>query len=255
MKSFQLPVASRQLALCGFLFACGTAQTAAGPAGDPQSLAEQARKAHARPETLSCDAKAFVEAPKDGGRYELHVSVKRPDSIRIEALTPVGDPAAVMVAKDGRFALLDLRSSVYYRGPATPQNLSRLVPVPFRPEELVAALTGAIPELAGAQATESKRTSEGTQLTFTKDGMAQQVVLGPDLRVLQVQRTDEKGKPVWSMKLDQHDNSVPMLLHLDAPEAKTQVDLRLRNVTTGKEPPASAFQLAVPQGMRVEEVQ
>jgi outer membrane lipoprotein-sorting protein len=237
------------------LVGCAAAPVASGPAGDPQALLEQARKAHEAPASMSCDAKAFVEAPKDGGRYELHVSVKRPDSIRIEALTPVGDPAAVLVAKEGRFSLLDLRAGVFYRGPATPANLSRLVPVPFRPEELVAALTGAIPELAGSQAAESKRTSDGTELTFAKDGISQKVLLGNDLRVLQVQRTDEKGKPLWSMKLDQHQDSVPMLLHLDAPGAKTQVDLRLRNVTTGKEPPASAFQLAVPQGMRVEEVQ
>jgi outer membrane lipoprotein-sorting protein len=242
-------------ALLLLLAGCAAAPVASGPAGDPQALLEQARKAHEAPASMSCDAKAFVEAPKDGGRYELHVSVKRPDSIRIEALTPVGDPAAVMVAKDGKFSLLDLRAGVFYRGPATPKNLSRLVPVPFRPEELVAALTGAIPELAGAQATDSKRTAEGTQLTFVKDGITQQVVLGNDLRVLQVQRTDENGKPLWAMKLDQPDNSVPTLVHLDAPEAKTQVTLRLRNVTTGEEPPASAFQLAVPQGMRVEEVQ
>jgi Domain of unknown function (DUF4292) len=247
---FRLQVVSLVLAA-----ACQTAPVASGPAGEPQALLEQARKAHEQPQSMQCDAKAFVEAPKDGGRYELHVSVKRPDSIRIEALTPVGDPAAVMVAKSGIFSLLDLRAGVFYRGPATPKNLSRLVPVPFRPEELVAALTGAVPELSGAQATDSKRTADGTQLTFTKDGVTQQVLLGKDLRVLQVQRTDEKGKPLWSMKLDQHQDSVPTLLHLDAPEAKTQVDLRLRNVVTGKEPPASAFQLAVPQGMRVEEVQ
>ncbi|HEX4386589.1 MAG TPA: DUF4292 domain-containing protein [Myxococcales bacterium] len=248
-QGFRLQAVSLLLAA-----ACQTAPVASGPVGDPQALFEQARKAHGQPQSMACDAKAFVEAPKDGGRYELHVSVQRPDSIRIEALTPVGDPAAVMVAKDGKFALLDLRNSVYYRGPATPRNLSRLVPVPFRPEELVAALTGAIPELAGAPASEAKRTADGTQLTFTKDGLTEQVVLGNDLRVLQAQRSDAKG-PLWSMKLDQHSDGVPMLLHLDAPDAKTQVDLRLRNVKIGQEPPASAFQLAVPQGMRVEEVQ
>jgi outer membrane lipoprotein-sorting protein len=252
--SFRCPVSGVRCLLALAVIACQTAPVASEPVGDPQALFEQARKAHATPASMQCDAKAFVEAPKDGGRYELHVSVKRPDSIRIEALTPVGDPAAVMVAKDGKFALLDLRNGVYYRGPATPRNLSRLVPVPFRPEELVAALTGAIPELAGAPASEAKRVSEGTQLTFAKDGVTEQVVLGNDLRVLQARRSDAKG-PLWSMKLDQHADGVPMLLHLDAPEAKTQVDLRLRNVKAGQEPPASAFQLAVPQGMRVEEVQ
>src|ERR1700760_2935513 len=100
--SCQLPVASCRLALCVLLAGCATAPVATGPVGDPQALFEQAKKAHQQPASMQCDAKAFVEAPKEGGRYELHVSVKRPDSIRIEALTPVGDPAAVMVAKDGK---------------------------------------------------------------------------------------------------------------------------------------------------------
>src|SRR6266403_730518 len=109
-----------------------------GPPPDPGALYFQAKKAHQVPETLSCDAKAFVEAPENAGRYSLHISVKRPASLRIEALTPMGDPAAVLVADQGRFALLDLRSNVFKRGPATPENLSRLIPVPL----LVAARTG-----------------------------------------------------------------------------------------------------------------
>jgi hypothetical protein len=244
--------------LLGALCACGTAQTVSGPAPEPQALFELAKKAHALPQTLTCDAKAFVQA-QQGGRFELHVSVKRPDSIRIEALTPVGDPAAVLVASSGKFALIDLRDNVYYRGPATPQNLSRLIPVPMTPEALVAVITGAIPELPGAQPSAAKREGDGSQLTFTAPGVSQQVSLGGDLRVLQVQRTTDQGKLIWKVSLDQHDGAsgaqLPMLLHLDAPDARTQVDLRLRNVVTGKEPPASAFLLAVPQGMRVEEVQ
>jgi outer membrane lipoprotein-sorting protein len=259
MKSRRLPVAACRSLLALALAACGTAQpVVSGPLAEPQALLEQARKAHAQPQTMTCDAKAFVEAPQNGGRYELHVSVKRPDSIRIEALTPVGDPAAVLVASAGKFALIDLRNNVYYRGPATPQNLSRLIPVPLTPQELVAVLTGDIPELPGSRPTASKREADGSQITFTREGISQQVSLGNDLRVTRVQRLGEGGRISWAMKLDQHDDAsgaqLPMLLHLDAPEAKTQVDLRLRKVVTGQEPPASAFLLAVPQGMRVEDV-
>src|SRR5882724_7957095 len=101
-----------------------------GPPPDPGALYFQAKKAHQVPETLSCDAKAFVEAPESAGRYSLHISVKRPASLRIEALSPMGDPAAVLVADQGRFALLDLRTNVFYRGPARPRTLA--VSFPFR---------------------------------------------------------------------------------------------------------------------------
>src|SRR6267142_3382587 len=182
------------------LAACPKQPVVSGPPPDPGALYFQAKKAHLVPETLSCDAKAFVEAPENAGRYSLHVSVKRPASLRIEALTPMGDPAAVLVADQGRFALLDLRSNVFYRGPATPENLSRLLPAPLRDEELVALLTGAIPELPGAVPRSSKRQGEGYLLVLASPGDTQEVDLGGDLRVNEVRR---KG---WTVHLDEHDD-------------------------------------------------
>jgi len=238
---------------------CPHPQTVAGPPPDPGALYFQAKKAHLVPDTLSCDAKAFVEAPENAGRYSLHVSLKRPASVRIEALTPMGDPAAVLVADQGRFALLDLRSNVFYRGPATPENLSRLIPAPLRDEELVALITGDIPELPGGRPESATRVGDGYQLVIAALRVRQEVTLGGDLRVVQVRRLDSSGKLLWSIGLDEHDDfagaQVPRLLHLEAPQANTKVDLRLRNVLAGKPPPSGAFLLGVPPGMRVEEVQ
>lgn len=238
------------------LAACATAPVAKGPAPAPAALYEQLREAHKEPKTMTCDAKAFVQAPQNSGRYELHIAVARPDSIRIEALTPVGDPAAVLVATGGRFSLMDLRNNVFYRGPATAQNLARLLPVALRPEELVAVLTGGVPELPFAQPKSSSREGDGTVLTFESGSTLQTVTASADLRVLQIKRTLGTDKLLWGIKLDQHDDAtgLALLLQFNAPEVKTQVDLRLRNLATGKEPPKTAFELSVPNGSRVEEV-
>ena len=258
-----LPSTGRTRAIPAFLllFAAGCPKPAvvSGPPPDPGALYIQARKAHGVPETLTCDAKAFVEAPENEGRYALHVSVKRPASLRIEALSPIGDPAAVLVADQGRFALLDLRNNVFYRGPATPENLSRLIPAPLRDEELVALITGDIPELPGGRPDSAARDGDGYRLVIASSRLRQEVTLGADLRVVQVRRFDTKNELLWSVVLDEHDDSsgaqVPRLLHLEAPSGKTKVDLRLRNILAGKPPPSGAFLLGAPPGMRVEEVQ
>jgi hypothetical protein len=207
---------------------------------------------------MACDAKAFVDAPQNGGRYALHIAVRRPASIHIEALSPLGDPVAVLVADKGRFALLDLRNNVFYRGPASPENLSRLLPAPLRDEELVALLTGAIPELPGGQPASVKRDGDGYLLVLTAVSEMQEVALGGDLRVNEVRRKLSQGAPLWTVHLDEHDDrsgaQVPRLLHLSSPGTHTEVDLRLRNMETGLPPPSGAFQLGVPQGMRVEDV-
>jgi hypothetical protein len=246
------------LLLVVVLLGCPKPVMVAGDAPEPVRLFEMANAAHKLPETLSGDAKAFVEAPENGGRYALHISVRRPASLRIEALTPLGDPAAVLVADQGNFALLDLRNSVYYRGPATPANLSRLIPAPLRADELVSLLTGAIPDLPGAVPTAARRDGDGYRLTLAAGALLQEVALGADLRLGEVRRSTRGGDLLWSVALDEHDDAggaqVPRLIHLDAPAGKTKVDLRLRNLVAGKPPPAGAFLLGVPQGMRVEEV-
>jgi hypothetical protein len=240
------------------LLGCAKAPVVSGPPPDPGALYIQAKKAHAVPDTLSADARAFVEAPQNGGRYSLHVFVRRPASLRMEALTPTGDIAAVLVADQGKFALLDLRENVFYRGPATPENLSRLIPAPLRDEELVALIAGDIPELPDSRPESARRTGDGYELVLSSTRMRQEVALGGDLRVLRVRRLDGGGNLLWAVGLDDHDDSsgaqVPRLIHLDAPLGKTTVDLRLRNVLAGKPPAAGAFLLGAPPGMRVEEV-
>jgi hypothetical protein len=240
-----------------------------GPLPDPAALWNQARAAHLLPETLSGEAKAFVDAPENGGRYGLNLAVKKPRSIRIEALTPLGDPAAVLIATDGRFALLDLRSNVYYRGPSTPENLSRLLPAPLRDEELVALLTGGIPDLPGAEPVEVRRDGGDLRLVLSTvspgavdaRGYQQEVVLGDDLRVKEVRRSRVLGgqtELLWSVQLDEHDGAsgqqIPRLLHFMAPERHTEVDLRLRDLLVGKPPPANAFAPLPPAGIPVRDL-
>ncbi len=247
------------LALLLVAAGCAGPQVVSGPPPDPGALYIQVKKAHGVPLTLSCDAKAFVEAPDNDGRYTLHLSVKRPASIRMEAITPIGDPAAVLVADRGRFALLDLRQNVFYRGPSTPENLSRLIPAPLRDEELVSLLTGDIPELPDSRPESAARAGDGYRLVVTSPLQRQEVMLGGDLRVVSVRRLDAGNNLLWVVTLDEHDDSsgaeIPRLLHLEAPPQRIKVDLRLRNILTGKPPPAGAFLLGPPPGIRVEEVQ
>ena len=240
-----LRLAAHGLRLLAFLLvaACPKPQTIAGPAPEAPALYAQAQAAHQQPQTLTCDAKAVVDAPENAGRYALHISVKRPGSVRIEALTPLGDPAAVLVADQGNFSLLDLRNNVFYRGPATPRNLSRLIPAPLTADQLVALITGAIPE--GGEPLTAKRDDDGYLL-----GLQQELVwLGNDMRVRRVERGG------WSVVLDDHDEGVPHTIHLEAPSRNTKVDLRLSKVATGKPPPDTAFRLTPPAGMRVEDLQ
>jgi len=238
--------------------ACGHAPAPVGPPLDPVDLLQQIEKAHAEPQTLSASGKAAVDAPENGGRYQIQIVVRRPASLRIAALDPLGNPAALLVADGGRFALLDLRSNVFYRGPSTPENLSRLIPQPLRDEELVALILGALPPLPGARPVEAHRAGEGSALALESGQVRQEVSVGADLRVEHVRRF--RGHDLlWEAALDDFDDAsgqqMPRRLRLSAPAEKVQVELALKERVWGKPTSPAAFQLTPPQGVKVVEVE
>src|SRR5262249_13105127 len=181
----RLAAAAALLVLC---VACPQAPPVPGPPVDPVALLEQIEKAHAEPQTLSASGKAAVDAPENGGRYQIQIVVRRPASLRIAALDPIGNPAALLVADGGRFALLDLRRNVFSRGPSTPENLSRLIPEPLRDEELVALVLGSLPPLPGARPVEAHRLGGGSVLTLQSGDLRQEASAGGDLRIGRVRR-------------------------------------------------------------------
>jgi outer membrane biogenesis lipoprotein LolB len=238
--------------------ACGHAPPAVGPPLDPVALLQQIEKAHAEPQTLSASGRAAVDAPQNGGRYQIQIVVRRPASLRIAALDPLGNPAALLVADGGRFALLDLRSNVFYRGPSTPENLSRLIPQPLRDEELVALVLGAIPPLPGARPVEAHRAGDGSVLTLTSGEVRQEVSVGGDLRIERVRRL-RRADLSWEVALDDFDDAsgqqMPRQLRLAAPAEQIRVELQLKERVWGKPTSPAAFQLTPPQGVRVVDVE
>jgi outer membrane biogenesis lipoprotein LolB len=239
-------------------FACSHAPVPVGPPLDPDALLQLIEKAHAEPQTLSASGKAAVDAPVNGGRYQIQIVVRRPASLRIAALDPLGNPAALLVAAGGRFALLDLRSNVFYRGPSTPENLSRLLPEPLRDEELVALVLGAMPPLPGARPVEAHRAGDGSVLTLESGGVRQEVSVGSDLRIEHVRRF--RGDALsWAVTLDDFDDAsgqqMPRRLRLSAPADRIQVDLQLKERVWGKPTSPAAFQLTPPQGVKIVEVE
>ena len=251
-------VRSGVVALATALAACKHAPPPVGPPLDPAALLAQVEKAHAEPQTLSASGKAAVDAPRNGGRYQIQLVMRRPASLRIAALDPLGNPAALLVADGGRFALLDLRSNVFYRGPSTPENLSRLIPEPLRDDELVSLMFGAMPQLRGARPVEAHRTGDGSVLTLAAGELRQEVFLGADLRIERARRF-RGGDLWWEVQLDDFDDAsgqqMPRQLRLSAPADKIQVDVQLKERVWGKPTSPSAFQLTPPKGAKIEDVE
>ena len=189
------------------------AQRAANRAA-AESLLVRVRQAHQKPVTVTGDAKAFVDAAENGGRYALMFAVQRPDSLHIDALLPWGEPAASLVTSQGKMAFRDDRQKKFYRGTSNPRNLSLLLPAPLADTELIALMTGSLPELPGGEPSSVEDAGDGRQRLLirttppgltTLRGYTESALIGRDLTVLEVSRFLEGGnKPelIWAATLE-----------------------------------------------------
>ena len=121
-----------------------------GPRGevtDARALLVLVRQAADRVGSVQGDAKLTVHSPQGNGTLGLYVAAQRPDAIHLESLDFFGKPLAVLVSKGGRFGLYQAQENRYYVGPASPENVSRLLPIVLPPKELVSLLLGQAPLL------------------------------------------------------------------------------------------------------------
>src|SRR5512133_1916595 len=117
---------------------------------DARELFAQVRSAQDRVQRVRGSARVRIDSPGGSGTVTEFIAAEKPDRVHLETIDFFGNPAAVLVAAGGQFAFLDRRESVLYRGEATAENVSRLLPVLVPVDELVTILCGSAPLIDGA---------------------------------------------------------------------------------------------------------
>jgi hypothetical protein len=116
---------------------------------DPGRLLEQVRAAQDGVTACRGSARLSVSSPDLSGSLDAWVAAQKNGRVRVEVFDFFGNPAAVLVAGGGRFALFDARAGTLYRGDDTPENLARLVPVPIGARDLASVICGSSPIIEG----------------------------------------------------------------------------------------------------------
>jgi len=229
---------------------------------DPAALLDQVAAGQRRVQRVSGRARVKVTSPSLSGTVTELIAAEKPDRLHLETLDFFGNPAAVLVAAGGRFALHDARGKVFYRGPATPENISRLLPFDLPVEELVMILCGSAPLLPGTPL------EVGTQdglvlLTIGLGDVGQRLALGEQATVVwsRLRREVTAGSPpavanpgydlAFDHFVDRGGVRFPNALDVDAPAGKARVELSWRDIEVNGALDRGLFQLAQPPGVRV----
>jgi Domain of unknown function (DUF4292) len=234
---------------------------------DPSALLDQVRAAQARVQRVRGSARVKIKSPGLSGTVTEFAAAEKPDRVHLETLDFFGNPAAVLVAADGRFAFLDRRANVFYRGDATPENVSRLLPVMIPVEELVIILCGSAPLLPGTPLEVGVK-DDLLLLTIGLGDLGQRVAVG-ELAAIEWSRvrravqgpevSPRELAPAYDLDFGifRHRAGVrfPTELQLDAPAGQAHVQLAWRDDldVNGRLDPA-LFRLDPPKGARVVEL-
>ncbi len=203
---------------------------------DPTALLEQVQAAQARARRVRGSARVHISSPQLSGTITEFIAAEKPDRLRLETVDFFGNPAAVLVSAGGRFEFLDTRANVLYRGEASPENVSRLLPVVLPVEELVTILCGSAPILPG-KPLEVAVDGGLVLLTIGRGDLGQRVAVGEHAsiewsRIRRIERTPTGTREVapaydLSFGLFRERGGVrfPTEFELDAPAGHARVEL------------------------------
>ena len=203
---------------------------------------------------MKASAKVSAKSPHQKGTVDELVSAERPARLHLETLDFFGRPIAVLVTADGHFSLFDSAKGVFYRGPASPENIGRLLPVSMWPADVVSILLGS-PALQKGAATGLALEDElrAYRLTLSDGAVAQTLWVGThDLRLL---RSDLGGKSGYRVDYgdfaDEGATPFARAIKLTAPAQDVTVNVRLSEVELNPASDPGMYVLNPPPGANV----
>lgn len=236
--------------LCGFLFSACAAHRLSLPAGpgvpfDQFQQAFQEATASCRSiHTLTAEVRLSGRAGTERLRGRLLAGLAEPASMRLEALSPFGPPAFILVGRADRATLLLPKDDLVLRNERPAGVLDALAGLAFEPDDLRVALTGCATTAVTAR---SGRGYDG--------GWAAVDANGATLYLKKVEgrwRTLAADKRGWGLEYAEWLNGIPRRVRFssrsDAAAGGVAIDLDVQviDLQTNVKLEARAFELDVP---------
>lgn len=231
-----------------------------GPEGeltDAKVVYQRVRENQDNIVSLEGDSKLRVESPQGSGTLSMFVSVTRPALLHLETFDFFNRPLASLVSDGKGFGLYQTETNTYFQGPASPENVSRFLPVVLPNQELVAIMLGQVPLIPPERMTLELDRKKGVYVLTLYSGPATQV-LHVHTKHLRVMKSQVRGVPGYDLGFDdfQEKGSLifPGKVELVAEQAKTQLQLRYQQISLNGRPDLTLYELLPPEGAKVVDV-
>lgn len=220
-----------------------------GPHGrlrDPSAALDSILARRDRIKTLRGEARVALESPDGSGKVTENIAACPPGNLRLETISFFGSPIAVLTSDGSGFALNDLEHQKFFQGPATPDNVSRLLPMRLRPEDIVSLLIGVPPLLVATDSVsfDFDELARQYKLVLKTAGAVEVIAMDPaTLRPTHVWMNAAAGLTAYEAAFDDYDPAfdLPRSLEVSTREPKAKVQLRWRDREVNTELPVNTF--------------
>ncbi len=231
-----------------------------GPTGEIKDAGELLKlTAQAEEQIVSVkgDSRLKINSAQGKGTVSLFVAISRPSFVHLEALGFFGKPQAVFVSDGRRFGLYQADDGKYYRGLASPHNLSLFLPIVLPIGELVELLLGQAPRIQAQTASlQLDQPSRAYLVTISGDAIVQKLWIEPSSH--RVRKSEIPGTEGYVVEFDAFESAgaaaYPRQVKLSARSPSTKLELRYTDVTVNERPDPSLFELEPPSGVLVIDV-
>ena len=181
------------------------------------------------------------------------IVVRRPDSLRVEARSPLG-VALLIAARGNQLAIFDPGQNRFMRGAATADTLYKYVRIPMAPADAVALLMGLAPRAVVPGVNPDAVSNEGamTIATYGDPATGTRQLGFADGQLAMVREKAPDGRVSYEVRYsDYHDIGGVMFAYVvdaDFPAAQSHVTFRFLRPIVNGDVPASTFVLTPAPG-------
>ncbi len=193
-------------------------------------------------------------------KFQDLCAVQAPNRLRLDILSPFGQPIAALVSDGETLSLYDQKSRRFFRGAATSENFAALLPIGLEPAELSALMRGEVPLIQGTEKRLGWDSEKGRYIVEIKgESLTQKLTIEPERGlVTETQVSDAMGVR-YHARLAQYTTDahpLPQLMKFEAParkgRARIEAEIELEDVRTNIEMSDATFTLEPPRGIPVE---
>lgn len=202
-------------------------------------------------QSLEGVAKVRVKTAQGAVSGTQVVIAAKPASLRAETLSPFGTPLLSLASDGEQLAVLVPGDNLYYRGKASPENLTRFTRLPLPPTALVDILLWQPPLVVFEELTTFRTVGGGWRLLLVAGPLRQEFTFDAAARLQGVRYFSGDVLELLIDYADPGDADLPRRIVLEQPPIALQASLDFSELTVNPPLPPGRFSLQPPPGSQI----